>query len=468
MCRIDSSDGFPQAIGTTLQFEVTCRQGASHMSRGATNGPNPPIATDVIGGVDDRGTITELHPSELFRLLVEAVTDYAIFMLAPSGRVATWNAGAQNFNGYTTSEIIGQHFSVFYSADDRKRLKPQEELRLAEETGRFIDEAWRVRKDGTQFWANVLITAIRDPGGKLLGFAKVTRDLTERRSAQRREEMLVRQNSREVQADNRQMHQANRLKSEFLASMSHELRTPLNAIIGFAELMFDGKVGPVADDHKEYLGDILDSSRHLLKLIDGVLDLAKVESGKMEFRPEAVDPRNVIGEVCDILRGLASTKRIRIETQFDASLTTVVLDPSKLKQLLYNFLSNALKFTPAEGQITIRVAADEGDRVRIEVQDTGIGIRREDIQRLFVEFQRLDGEMTKQYPGTGLGLALTKRIVEAQSGWVGVRSEPGKGSTFWAVLPRDATAGPVAPRAQSRTLPMPAPLPRTPEDADAR
>ena len=154
--------------------------------------------------------------------------------------------------------------------------------------------------------------------------------------------------------ENRRMHEASRLKSEFLANMSHELRTPLNAIIGFAELMFKGKVGPVSADHKEYLGDILDSSRHLLKLINGVLDLAKVESGKMEFRPEPVDLGTVTAEVSDTLRGLASTKRIRIETSVDASIAEAVLDPSKLKQVLYNLeLTRRLKANAATKGIVI-------------------------------------------------------------------------------------------------------------------
>jgi signal transduction histidine kinase len=251
------------------------------------------------------------------------------------------------------------------------------------------------------------------------------------------------------------MHEATRLKSEFLANMSHELRTPLNAIIGFAELMFNGKVGPVSGDHKEYLGDILTSSRHLLQLINGVLDLAKIESGKIALRPEVVDLENIVTEVSDILRGLASTKRIRIETQVDPSMVAAVLDPSKLKQVLYNYLSNALKFTPEEGLVTIHVTPEDRDRFRIEVEDTGIGIRRQDTHRLFVEFQQLDAGMAKKYAGTGLGLALTKRIVEAQGGSVGVRSEPGKGSTFWVVLPRQPS-GPASATSQRIVLKAPA------------
>src|SRR5205807_362320 len=197
-----------------------------------------------------------------------------------------------------------------------------------------------------------------------------------------------------------------------------------------------GKVGPVSDPHKEYLGDILTSSRHLLQLINDVLDLARVEAGRIEFHPEAVDLAKLVGEVRDGLRTLAATKRIQVKTQIDPGLTGVTADPAKLKQLLYNYLSNALKFTPEGGQVTLRAGPEAADTYRIEVEDTGIGIRPEDLGRLFVEFQQLDAGAAKKYQGTGLGLALTKRIVEAQGGQVGVRSAPGTGSIFFAVLPR--------------------------------
>ena len=264
---------------------------------------------------------------------------------------------------------------------------------------------------------------------------------------------IVQEHARNLEEQTRRVQEANRLKSEFLANMSHELRTPLNAIVGFSELMHDGKVGPVSAQHREYLGDILTSAHHLLQLINDVLDLAKVESGKLEFRPEPVDLPNLLSEVRDILRTLAAKKRIHIETEADPTLTRVVLDPAKLKQVLYNYLSNALKFTPEEGRVTIRLAPEGAEAFRLEVEDTGIGIRPEDQGRLFVEFQQLDASTAKKYPGTGLGLALTKRIVEAQGGRVGVGSTPGQGSVFYAILPRvaeatlaaEATAAPAPP-----------------------
>jgi signal transduction histidine kinase/DNA-binding response OmpR family regulator len=265
-----------------------------------------------------------------------------------------------------------------------------------------------------------------------------TKDLQKEIAERKLLEAELRRKNEELEAQSRRVQEATRLKSEFLANMSHELRTPLNAIIGFAELMHDGKVGPVSPVHKECLGDILTSSRHLLQLINDVLDLSKVEAGKMEFRPETVDVVKVVGEVSDILRGLAARKRIEIAREVDPGLGTVIVDPGKLKQVLYNYLSNALKFTPDAGRVTIRAAAEDADRFRIEVEDSGIGIRAEDLSRLFVEFQQLDASTAKAYAGTGLGLALTRRIVEAQGGQVGVRSTPGQGSLFFAVLPRAA------------------------------
>jgi len=253
------------------------------------------------------------------------------------------------------------------------------------------------------------------------------------------EDKLRAKNS-ELEDQSRRVQEATRLKSEFLANMSHELRTPLNAIIGFAELMHDGKVGAVPAPHKECLADILTSSRHLLQLINDVLDLSKVEAGKMEFRPERIEVARLIGEVRDILRGLAAKKRIELAVEIDPALDEVVLDPGKLKQVLYNYLSNALKFTPEGGRVTVRARLEPGGRFRLEVEDTGVGIRPEDLGRLFVEFQQLDASASKAHAGTGLGLVLTKRIVEAQEGRVGVSSMVGQGSVFHAVLPRLARA----------------------------
>lgn len=241
---------------------------------------------------------------------------------------------------------------------------------------------------------------------------------------------------------NRRVQEANRLKSEFLSNMSHELRTPLNAIIGFAELMFDGHVEPGSPEQKEFLGDILASGRHLLQMINDVLDLVKVEAGRLELHPVPVNPAALVGEVCALLKGTLATKNLDVRAEIDPSLAGVELDPARFKQVLYNYLSNAAKFTPPGGKITLRVVRDPDGTLRIEVADTGIGIAASDLGDLFVEFQQLDVGAAKRHAGAGLGLVLTKRVVEAQGGTVGVRSQLGKGSTFFATLPLRAPGRP--------------------------
>ena len=236
---------------------------------------------------------------------------------------------------------------------------------------------------------------------------------------------------------NAEVERANRAKTDFLATMSHELRTPLNGIIGFAELMHDGRVGAVSERHREYLGDILTSGHHLRRLIDDALDLSKVEAGMLEIRPEPIDVAQLLSEVSEAMRSLAVEKELELTIDVDGELGHVVTDPGHLKQVLYNFLSNALKFTDRGGRVRVRACSEEADTFRVAVSDDGPGIAPENLDRLWSAFQQLDGG-SRRYEGTGLGLALVKRIVEAQGGTVGVDTTYGAGSTFYAVLPRNA------------------------------
>jgi len=390
-----------------------------------------PVRTEsgtwIIAAVRD---ITERKKAEAFRRLLESAPD-AMVMVSQDGRILLVNARTEQLFGYAASELLDHPIEMllpeslhavhphlretFFLAPNARAMAPNRAPHAR-------------RKNGTVFPVEVSLAPIDTPDGPCVTAA--VRDVTERLRVEE-----IRRKSEDLEAQNLRMQEANRLKSEFLANMSHELRTPLNAIIGFAALMHTGKVGPLSEDHKEYLGDILTSSRHLLQLINDVLDLAKVESGKMEFRPEPIDPTKLIGEVRDILRGLAAQKRIRVDIQLDGALGAIHADPARLKQVLYNYLSNAIKFTPDEGRVVLRMRPVENERFRIEVQDTGIGIRAEDRHRLFVEFQQLDASIAKKHPGTGLGLALTRRIVEACGGMVGVDSTVGVGSTFYAELP---------------------------------
>jgi signal transduction histidine kinase len=218
--------------------------------------------------------------------------------------------------------------------------------------------------------------------------------------------------------------------------MSHELRSPLNGIIGFSELLYDGKLGVLEARPREFVDRVHASAIHLLQLINGLLDLSKIEAGHLEFHPEPALVSSIIREVAGILSPVAGKKRISINTQIEKEADEVLIDTGRLRQVLHNYLSNALKFTPDGGRIAVRLKAEGKDDFCLEISDTGIGIGEEDIPRLFSAFQQLDATSAKRFEGTGLGLALTKRIVESQGGRVGVTSRPGEGSTFFAVLPR--------------------------------
>lgn len=296
-------------------------------------------------------------------------------------------------------------------------------------------------------YLSVNAAPIRTVDGKQFGAVASYRDVSMQRELEAERERL-----QQAELRSRHLAEASRMKSEFLANMSHELRTPLNSIIGFAELLFDGEAGDLEEQQREFIGDILKSGRHLLQLINDILDLSKVEAGRMEFYSESTRLSTVATEVCSLLRNVASGKRIAVTIDADPSVDTVFLDPSRLKQVLYNFVSNALKFTPEGGRVTVRTRAEGATDFRIEVEDTGIGIAPEDQSRLFVEFQQLRGGAAKPHGGTGLGLALTRRLIEAQSGSIGVQSERGKGSTFFITLPRRIESTDDRPSAQRKSL----------------
>ncbi len=363
--------------------------------------------------------------------LLEGAPD-AMVVVGPDGLIRLVNAQTERLFGYRRDELVGRPVDDLVPERHRDAHPRHRDGYLADPRPRPMGaglDLFARRKDGSEFAAEISLSPVDTPDGVLMTAA--VRDVTAR--------------NREVEEHERRLQETSRLKSEFLANMSHELRTPLNAIIGFTALMHGGKAGPLSDVQREYLGDILASSRHLLQLINDVLDLAKVEAGRTEVRVERVDLPRVVGEVRDILRGLAAEKRVRLSVAVDASLPPVVVDPRLLKQVLYNLLSNAIKFTPEEGSVLLRVEPEGDGEFRVDVEDTGIGIRPEDMPRLFVEFQQLDAGAAKRYPGTGLGLALTKRIVEAQGGRVSVRSAPGVGSTFSVVLLREARAAGAEP-----------------------
>jgi PAS domain S-box-containing protein len=382
----------------------------------------------------------------------------AVIATDTKGSIVRMNSVAEQLTGWSLKEAEGRSLTEVFRIVDEQTRRPLESpvIRVLSD-GVIVgvgNHTALTSPGGSERPIAYSGAPIRDPKGEIRGVVLVFRDQTEERRTQ---EMRVK--SLQLEAQNLRIQEASRLKSEFLANMSHELRTPLNGIIGFAELLHDGRAGPVAADQKEYLGDILSSGQHLLQLINDVLDLSKVEAGRLEFRPELVDLPRLVGEVLGVLRTAIASRAIRVESHIDPGLTDVVLDASRFKQVLYNYLSNAIKFTPEGGRIVVRSLPEPGTSAfRLEVEDTGPGIAPQDIGRLFVEFQQLDAGAPKGHGGTGLGLALTKRLVEAQGGAVGVTSTAGQGSVFYAVLPRHALAGiPISPPPAPQEAPADAP-----------
>jgi signal transduction histidine kinase len=224
------------------------------------------------------------------------------------------------------------------------------------------------------------------------------------------------------------------MKPDFLAGMSHELRTPLNCILGFSEVLLDEKPGPLNEKQKEYLGDVYNSARHLLQLINDVIDLAKIEAGKLELNPEPFPPLKAIREVCAVINGIAQKKRIDVRCAASPEAATVTLDQRAFKRVCYNLLSNAVKFTNPGGAVEITAARD-GSGLEVRVKDTGVGIKKADLPRLFRQYEQLESGPARRHEGSGLGLALTKSLVERQGGRIEVESEYGRGSTFTVILP---------------------------------
>jgi PAS domain S-box-containing protein len=362
----------------------------------------------------------------LHRLLVESVRDYAMFVLDPGGRILSWNAGAERFKGYAADEIIGRHFSVFYPTEKAAAGFPAYELEVAAREGRFEDEGWRVRKDGTQFWANVVITALHGEDGRLLGFAKVTRDLSERKRA---EEQRVADARRVAAAE-----AASRAKSEFLTAMSHELRTPLNAIGGYAELMQAGIYGPVADEQQEALQRIRRSQQHLLTIINDLLNYSRIEAGHLTYDIEPVSVPSVLDAVSAMIEPQAVARGLSYERGPCAEHAVVRADRARVEQVLINLLSNAVKFTPEGGQVTVWCAV-LGSEVAVRVRDTGPGVPREQTQAIFEPFVQLGRTLNSPREGTGLGLAISRDLARAMGGELSVHSEPGAGATFTLTLP---------------------------------
>ncbi|HET7707673.1 MAG TPA: PAS domain S-box protein [Thermoanaerobaculia bacterium] len=379
---------------------------------------------------------------ELFRLLVESVQDYAIFMLDADGNVATWNAGANRIKGYAPEEIIGRHFSTFYTEEDIRNRKPERELEIAKEKGSVEDEGWRLRKDGTRFWANVLITAVFDETGELRGFAKVTRDITERKNAEELRQSLVEQREARLQAEEERRRveasylaaqEANRAKDEFLMTLSHELRTPMTAILGWARLL--PALHPDDEMFRDAIASIGRSAKLQAQLIDEVLDVSRIMSGKLRLSRENLDVQKVLRAAVDGVRAMADARSISLTTNLDPALGVFAADPTRLQQIVWNLLTNALKFTPIGGKVELS-ARRTASHVEISVADSGEGIDPHFLPHVFEPFVQAENPRSRVHGGLGLGLSIVRYLVEAHGGTVSAESEGrGRGAKFSVWLP---------------------------------
>jgi len=422
---------------------------------------------------DRRNAEQALRRSEQqFRLIVQGVRDYGIFMLDRQGLIASWNEGAQRINGYEASEVIGRPFSIFYPEEDVRADKPAWELKVATRDGRFEEEGWRLRKNGTRFWASVVITALRNDDGELVGFGKVTRDLTERRAAQlqaledarrlaaqetarsiaeQRSAELATLNARlgeiaaELERQRATAEQANRAKAQFLAAMSHELRTPLNAIGGYVDLLAMELRGPVTEQQRADLDRIRRSQQHLLGLINDILNFSRIDAGQVTYLLRDVPVHEVTDSVAAMIAPQAEAKGIEFSVTSEDPEGRLHADGAKVEQILLNLLSNAVKFTNEGGSVRLESSCANG-RVVFRVVDSGIGIPPEQIESIFEPFVQVGRSLTSPSEGTGLGLAISRDLAIAMGGTLRAESRVGQGSVFTLTLPASPPSEPRAER----------------------
>jgi len=387
----------------------------------------PPEGTPITPIGNSRLADTIRHGGRIYQLMIESVRDYAIFMLDVNGYVASWNTGAERIKGYEADEIIGRHFSVFYPPEALARGLPAHELETARRESRFEDEGFRVRKDGSQFWANVILTAVRDTDGSLVGFAKVTRDLTERRIAEQR---AIGDARRLAEAET-----ANAAKAEFLAAMSHELRTPLNAIGGYTELLSLGLGGPITAEQSDYLERIRRSQQHLMGIITDLLNFSRIETGHLTYEIAPISLSDVVASVVALVEPQADAKGISLQVGEGSIECEALGDRAKVDQILLNLLSNALKFTAAKGTVKVQCHAT-AHTASISVIDTGMGVPPDKLEAIFEPFVQLGRSLSSAHEGTGLGLAISRDLARAMNGELGASSTVGAGSTFTLTLPR--------------------------------
>jgi PAS domain S-box-containing protein len=369
---------------------------------------------------------------ERFQLLVDNVRDYAVFMTDATGTIVSWNVGVDRLLGYAEDEFIGQPLTIIFVPEDIASGAAAREVATATQAGRSEDERWHLRKDGSRFWASGVLTALRDEPGRLRGFAKIMRDITERKLAEEERKQLL---QREQQA-RKEAETATRVRDQFLAMVSHELRTPLNAILGWARLLEEQQFEP--DRMRRALETISRNAVLQSKLIDDLMDVSRILAGSLTLEQRPVELTPIVQSSVDSLSPEARAKNVTIECRFHPTEVAVAGDPRRLHQVLWNLLSNAIKFTPPGGHVSIELRQDDSTAF-LSVSDTGLGIAREFLPHIFEPFSQADMTTQREYGGLGLGLAIVRHLVQQHGGTISAESDgDGKGATFTVELPLSA------------------------------
>lgn len=372
------------------------------MNHGHNSPPVKPVSRPILSSADR------------FQLVVEAIQDYAIYMLDTDGVIASWSRGAERLKGFSAEEVIGRHYGMFFRPEDAEIGMPMQQLMRATLHGRTEDEGWRVRKDGSTFWANIVISTIRDEDGSLVGFAKITRDITERKRLGELEHSLQRMN-------------------EFLAMLGHELRGPLSSIRNCATFLAAQTTDPVRQAKAVRM---LDRQVDLLtRLLDGLLDAGRLTSGKLRISPTRALFASMLSDAIESVSPVVSERKQRLSVSMPPGQIWASVDSTRITQVLQNLLSNASKFTPVGGSIDIIVDV-RSDRLFVTVKDNGVGMDPRAIDGLFRLFSQGQSEQNAEKSGLGIGLALSRAIVEMHGGRItGTSDGPGKGSSFTFELP---------------------------------
>ncbi len=367
-----------------------------------------------------------------YKILVESIEDYAIFLLDKNGYILTWNKGAQKAKGYKADEIIGQHFSKFYQEEDIAANKPARELVLAIQRGRVEDEDWRVRKDGSKFWANVVITTLYDSDGNHIGFAKVTRDLTERKL----QEDAVRHTNIQLRQQQKELELLNNSKDEFISLASHQLRTPATAVKQLLGLLTEGLYGELPPHIVNILGKAYESNERQINIINSLLKVAQIDAGKVILHRSSVDMTQMVQDLLDEYSDTFFSRMQNVDLKIVGKRpVTAYIDAEYMRMAISNLIDNASKYTRMNGNISVKIS-QTSTYASIGITDNGVGISKEDQKELFTKFQRIPNEMSQVVGGSGLGLYWVQKVVELHRGTIKIDSEIGKGTTITLLLPR--------------------------------